>query len=61
MAKANGFWSGLFRTTRKVYRIQHGARTFRAIASGKPGSVARLYGRRVAYKLFNRVLRGVGL
>lgn len=42
---------------RAIYRINHALTTARAWSSGNPRRVAKLYERRAAYKLFNRMTR----
>lgn len=60
MAKRPKSWSRIFfGTTRDVYRAQRAARTVRAVASGKPGRVVKLYERRLLYRLFARLVNRV--
>lgn len=60
MAKRPKSWSQIFfGTTRGAYRAQHSVRTARAIASGKPGRVLKLYERRMLYRLFARLVNRI--
>lgn len=61
MARHRSFWSNFFRATRTVYRAQHAGRTFRAITSGSPKRVVRLYARRAVYRGVNRLMRAIKL
>jgi hypothetical protein len=62
MKRSKGWgWTGFFHFTKSAYRAQHAGRTIRAIASGNPNRILKLYTRRFLYRGFaqfvNRLLR----
>jgi hypothetical protein len=52
----NSLWRAFFGLTRASYHAQRAARTFRAIASGSPKRIAKLYERRFLYRGFSRLV-----